>query len=298
MRRRELAASSAAGSICREWPPRSRYSGRGAVDEDDVCAGGALERPAVVSPRRGQAVRRRTGWPDPRRPADAVGRAGCAVRAGRPTGLAHRPQPIHGAGQRELGGAEPFDEVAAPDPAGLLHRAKDRVDGAETAGDVLRRDGLAGQDAVPLQQDVAREWSASRGSADAGVPRAGAVAGRVGPPWLGRPLRDHERPSAGGFRRTQLQPARPRPALARRPPPAQRPQRRERVVGDLAGPDQIPQRVERSRARRRRRRPTRAHGRTRRRVPQPVAQPLVELARRRLRPSPAARSRSASRPGR
>ena len=66
--------------------------------------------------------------------------------------LADRAQPIQRAGQGELGRPEPVDEVAPPDPPGILHRPEDRVDGAEPAVDGLGRDRLAGHHAVPFEQ--------------------------------------------------------------------------------------------------------------------------------------------------
>ncbi len=54
-----------------------------------------------------------------------------------------------------------------------------------------------------------------------------------------------QRPAAGRLGRSERgQPSGPRPAVLRRALPAQRPERREGVVGDLAGPDEVPQRVE------------------------------------------------------
>ena len=117
------------------------------VHEHDVCAGGALQRSPVrltaARPRQRGAVR----VCRVRRRQDMNGTRG--QRVGR---LAYGPQPVEGARQGELRGTEPIDEVAAPDPAGILHRAEDRVDGAEATLDALGRDGLAGQDAVALEE--------------------------------------------------------------------------------------------------------------------------------------------------
>src|SRR6266446_8852940 len=74
---------------------------------------------------------------------------------GRPGGITHGPEALDRAGQRELGRAQPVDEVAPTDPAGLLERPEDRVDRRETAFDALRRDGLAGDDTVAVQEDEA-----------------------------------------------------------------------------------------------------------------------------------------------
>ena len=84
----------------------------------------------------------------------------------------------------------------------------------------------------------ARAWR--RSVSDGGVPpaRATAVADRL----------RHQRPPAGALRRTD--PARWRPSgaarrpVAARPGPAQRADGQERVVGQAARPDQVPQRVQ------------------------------------------------------
>ena len=202
--------------------------GRHAVDEDDVRAGGALERPAVVvaATRPGErgAVRvgRIGGGQEVDRRRSRAGSAASRTARSRSTAP----------GQRELGRAEPVDEVAAPDPAGLLQRPQDRVDGGEPAVDPLGRDRLAGQDAVPLEQGEALgveplPWRRLRHRDRVGCDERPA-AGRLGRPERGQPARAAAR----------------RRRAARGPLPAQGAQRRERVVRDLAGPDQVPQRVE------------------------------------------------------
>ena len=94
-----------------------------------------------------------------------------------------RPQPVERACERELRGAQPVDEVAAPDPAGILERAQHRVDGAEAALEAFRRDRLAGEHAMALEH---RD-------------RLGVEAFRRGE----RRRRLDERPPAGGLRRAQ-----------------------------------------------------------------------------------------------
>ena len=183
---------------------------------------------AAAGPSRPAAARaapRRTGWPDRPRPGGGP-RPTPRSSAGSRTARSRSRAP----GQRELGRPEPVDEVAAPDAAGVLHRPEDRVDGREPAVDPFGGDRLAGQDAVALEQGQAQ-----------GV----EPLGRSGD---GSGVRRDERPAAGGLGRAQGgEPAGPAdgpPGAAAGPLPAQGPQRRERVVGDLAGPDEVPQRVE------------------------------------------------------
>ena len=59
---------------------------------------------------------------------------------------------IDSARQCELGSAEAGDEVAAPDPARVLHRLQDPVRRGKAAADSLRAHDLAGQDAVSLEK--------------------------------------------------------------------------------------------------------------------------------------------------
>ena len=158
------SGSSAAGRIWIERAAAIEVERGDAVDEHHVRARRPLERPPV-----GLAAARPGD-----RGAVRVGRIGGgqevdrAAPPRRSAGVAHRPQPLDRAGQRELGGAEPVDEVAAPDPAGLLERPQDRVDRREPAVDPLARDRLAGHDAVPVEQGEGR----ARGAAPS------AVAGR------------------------------------------------------------------------------------------------------------------------
>ncbi len=159
--------------------------------------------------------------------------------------LADRPQSIEGTRQGELRGPEALDEIAAPDPAGILHRAQDRVDGTEPARDAFGGHGLAGHDAMPLEQGETLGMEPlgrrdGRNGQTAG--RNGRIARRHGP------LGQNQRPAAGGFRWPKgRQATRSRATRLRATPgplPAQGPQRRERVIGDLARPDEIPQGIE------------------------------------------------------
>ena len=203
----------------------------GAVDQGHVRAGRPLERApigvAATRPREGGAVRvRRVGGRQELHDPTAVARQLARL-------VAHRPQPIDRARERELCGAQPVDEVAAPDPAGLLHGAQDRVDGREPAVDRLARDRLAGHDAVPFEEGEGQRMGAL-GAGDGGR-LVGQVVRRVA----------DQRPSTRGLRRPEGgQPAGSRTMVLRRPLPAQRPQRGEGVVGHLAGPDEVPEGVE------------------------------------------------------
>ena len=64
------------------------------------------------------------------------------------------PQPLDGAGQRELRAAEAFDEVAAPAGAERLERAQLAVDGTVAARDPLAADAVARDDALPLEEEL------------------------------------------------------------------------------------------------------------------------------------------------
>ena len=141
--------------------------------------------------------------------------------------FADSSQAIERARQRELRGTQTVDEVAAPDPPGVLERAEDRVDPGEAAIDPFAGHGFAGQHPVAFQQRQGLRVQAFRRG------------------QLGRGF--HERPSTrrlGWTERGQATRPRPRPVAAGRALPAQGPEGRERVVRDLADPDEIPQRVE------------------------------------------------------
>src|SRR5947208_13855443 len=62
------------------------------------------------------------------------------------------PQTFDRAAERELGAAEPFDEVAAPAEPEGLERAQLTVDGAVAALDPFAADAVAGDDALALEQ--------------------------------------------------------------------------------------------------------------------------------------------------
>ena len=61
-------------------------------------------------------------------------------------------QPIDGAGQRELGGPEPADEVATPHLAALLQHLQHPVDRGVATDDALGQHGLAGDHPVAFDE--------------------------------------------------------------------------------------------------------------------------------------------------
>ena len=182
-----------------------------AVDEHDVGAG-APARAARCGVRRRAATAgpRRTGWAGSA--AASEQRAGDPARRGAPGSRRAARSRSTAPAMRELGAAQALDEVAAPNPAALLHLAEDRVDGPEPAGDALGDDSVARDDPVALEQGrrqggapLGRRWCRVRcrapSSADR-VPRRAtsgqqppAVPCRVpGPP---RALRVGARPRRG-----------------------------------------------------------------------------------------------------
>ena len=63
-------------------------------------------------------------------------------------------QPLDRAAERELRAAEPLDEVAAAAEPERLERLQLAVDGAVAAGDSLAADAVAGDDPLPLEQEL------------------------------------------------------------------------------------------------------------------------------------------------
>ncbi len=152
------------------------------------------------------------------------------VRVRLPARRAERAESVDGAGVRELRGAEPRHEVPATYVPGLLHRLEDRIDADEATGEALGEDRLAGDDAVAIQE-LAGERVGALGGGRRRLPEPG-----------------DERPPAGAGRGTRApERARPRPTAGplgpdlRRGAPHEGAQGRERVVRDLARPDEIPE---------------------------------------------------------
>ena len=212
-------------SVCSARPPRSRYSDRLAAGQDHVRARHARRPARVVAVGPATAARRRRAERGRRpraRPAGVLGRLGA--------------QPLDGAGERELSAAESLDEVAAARDAERLELGQLGVDRREAARHALGEHLLAGQDPVALEHQLGQRAAPRR----RGRPRAEQRCG--------------QRPAALDLGRgARAAPARCEPAGARGAPDplalrarerqARRAQRRERVVGRLARPGQIPQRL-------------------------------------------------------
>src|SRR5215210_590563 len=137
------------------------------------------------------------------------------------------PQPLDRAAESELRAAETLDEVAAATEAQRLERLQLTVDRAVAAGYSLGANAVTDDNALPLEHQLGER------------PAVGAA----GEEPTG------ERPAAlrrGDLARAPAReaPRRPLPLALRlvAPPGAQR---GPRVVGDLAGPDEIPQRRQR-----------------------------------------------------
>ena len=118
----------------------------------------------------------------------AVGRLGSVSRS-----ADERAQPVDGRRGRELGGAEPLDEVAAAGAPGLLEPAQHLVRGRESADDALGHHRAAGDDAVPLEQLLGE-----RGGPDGRARlRARAAGSSVRRPSAARSRRGSRRPTRG-----------------------------------------------------------------------------------------------------
>ena len=237
----------------REPLDRARAGRRRRARRATVDARVVGRRPAPAGPcrraRRTAPARRRRGRR--RRPP---ARAGAARRLGplqrRAVGLrgvgggehdrrrrvvvALRAQPLDRARERELRAAEALDEVAAAGDADRLQRRQRVVEGAEPARDALGQHLLAGDDAVALEQQLGLRAPAggrilvARRTARAVSDQRPCTAGCA-------PPRGARRTSAGAWR------ARAATRRARRGQ-LRRAQRRERVVGRLARPHEVPQR--------------------------------------------------------
>ncbi len=152
--RRAATAAPALAEIVERWQglegtsPAFQIDRRDAIDQDHERARGPLEWSAIVraAARPGQRRAVRIRRIRRRQEVDRGDRrAFCS-------GLAHRPEAVDGAGQRELRGPEPLDEVAAPNPPRILERAQHRVDTREPANHVLSRDRVPDQDAVSVEE--------------------------------------------------------------------------------------------------------------------------------------------------
>ena len=261
----KVSASGERGGVVSVDGPQREQLAPAAVDERTEGAGDALDRAGALrldlrqergqrllaatevgderalvqhDPRSGRAHRSRAFAFRPRQ--------GAAVRVGRigrgehhrlahlgivGIDLARAAEAILGARPGELRRAAARDEVTAARASGFLHRLEHVVHRGEASFDALGVRHLAGHDAVAIEQG-ARE----RGAAFGG--RRGAASARRA-----------QRPAAFASRRSRTPRPRGRCAAAMRPGRRSATveaatQRFERVVGHLAGPDQVPQRRE------------------------------------------------------
>ncbi len=246
--------------VTRLRPPRSRYT-RGAPSPRTTIAPAARAgrpvdsghgRAAPYGCAGSVAASTRAGVAES---TGSVPRVGADGRRARRCRLADRAQPIDGTRQGELGATEPGDEVAAPDLTPVLQGPQHRVDAGEATLDALGERRLPGEHTVPFEQ------------------LEGAGVGRLGGGGPGLEERGDERPSTGTCGRTEsvdLSGPGAGPGPPRVPDPGwvcgwprhrvgclpfeatTRPQRAERVVGDLArsrpGPTARPGRLGRRRA--------------------------------------------------
>src|SRR5919108_731667 len=134
--------------------PTPRHMLRAGGGRGEARRGTAKDEGAAGTPGRGRARP-----PRPRkRGAVRLGRVGSGEhQCLRLLVLLARPeltQPLDRAGQRELRAAEALDEVAAAARAQRLQGAQLAVDGAVPAGDPLSAHAVAGDDPLPLEEEL------------------------------------------------------------------------------------------------------------------------------------------------
>src|SRR5439155_9394778 len=132
----------------------------------------------------------------------------------------------------ELRAAQALDEVAAPADPERLQVAERVVEHRETPRDALGQDLLAGDDAVALEQELGQR--AALGA------RLGA---RAEDRARQRPAALHRRLGGRAPGAEAPAPRALRGAARAGERQARRAQRRIRVVGDLAGPHEVPERL-------------------------------------------------------
>ena len=135
-------------------------------------------------------------------------------------------QALDRAGERELGSAEPLDEVAAAAESQHLERLQLAVDGAVAARDSLGANAVAGHDALALEQELGQR------SPVRAAPNSGGVSDQR--PWVAVGAWAREREKRRGRR-----------SLLRGLEAARGAQRLPGVVRRLARPDEIPERGQR-----------------------------------------------------
>jgi hypothetical protein len=101
-------------------------------------------------------------------------------------------QPVDGTGGGELGCAQPFDEIAAADPSGVLEPGQHPVGSGESARHPLGHHRAPGHHAVPFQQHLGKGVG-SRGAVDLAFGQQGPAPGRDRRPGSA----GHRRPATG-----------------------------------------------------------------------------------------------------
>ena len=190
-----------------------------AVVHDDARAGHALRRAGGrrIATFAGPGEER---TPRIRRIGGADDQRACVLVVG-----TLRAEALLGAGERELRGAALGDEVAAAHASLILERAVHVVDVREAAGQALRLRGLAEHDAVALHH------------------RARDGGGALGTGGHALPARSAQRPATFAAGRSAIGRTRQR-TTAPLAADSERAEWLQRVVGDLAGPHEIPERRE------------------------------------------------------
>ena len=196
-----MLGSSAAGRVWSVAATSLEIEGGDAVDDRDVRARRTLEWPAIVVAAAGpRERRRRTGSPGRRRRARKQRAQPIPPRRRGPRATGRAP------GERELGGAEAIDEVAASDATSFLQRTKDRIDRGEAAVHGFGGDGLTCRDAMALEEGERLRVEAFRRRGvverfDQRDPRPAASGGPRAVSRPGRPRRAPEPEPEGRFQR-------------------------------------------------------------------------------------------------
>jgi len=127
-------------------------------------------------------------------------------------------------GTRNLGGTKAAHKISPPHLTRIVHRLECGIDRAEPTGEMLRGNGLAGEHAVSGQK-LSRHRCHARGGGDGAAPRRGGEC----PPAFGR-----TRHQSSGTERARL-------ATAFAGPFHSSAQGVERVIGEVTGPDEVPE---------------------------------------------------------
>ena len=147
-----------------------------AAEQDDVGAGDASRACArPLRPRqRGAVGLRRIGGREHERLGSSSSRG------------AQLAEPLDRAPERELRAAEPLDEVPAPAEAERLERLQLAVDSAVAALDPLGADAVAGDDALPLEQELGERSAVRRAGEERSAGTSGPASRSGGRPRRAR----------------------------------------------------------------------------------------------------------------